>query len=81
MSYNTQTMKTEIISALDVLPLESLVLLVEFVAFLRSKIVHSANQKPVVKPKFTLEQLLADVTENNIHSEVDTGDFVGNEVY
>jgi hypothetical protein len=38
MSYNTQIMKTEIISALDVLPLESLELLFDFVALLRKRI-------------------------------------------
>jgi len=37
MTQNTQTLKAEIISALDALPLESLTLLSEFVAFLRSK--------------------------------------------
>lgn len=29
----------------------------------------------------TLEESLADVTEDNVHGEVDTGDVVGNEVW
>ncbi|OQY44368.1 MAG: hypothetical protein B6242_12800 [Anaerolineaceae bacterium 4572_78] len=37
--------------------------------------------KPVVKPKFTLEQLLSGVTTDNLHGEVDTGQSTGNEVY
>ena len=34
---------------------------------------------PVVDPAFTLEQLLAGVTEENLHREVDTELPVGNE--
>ncbi|HXV44970.1 MAG TPA: AbrB/MazE/SpoVT family DNA-binding domain-containing protein [Anaerolineae bacterium] len=37
--------------------------------------------EPVVEPKYTLEQLLADVTEDNLHHEVETGQAVGNEVW
>ena len=37
--------------------------------------------KPVTTPSWTLEDLLADVNENNIHSEIDTGSPVGNEVW
>ncbi len=37
--------------------------------------------EPVMQPKYTLEQLLADVTEDNLHHEVDTGSAVGNEVW
>jgi antitoxin MazE len=37
--------------------------------------------EPVVEPKYTLEQLLAEVTEDNLHHEVDTGEAVGNEVW
>ena len=37
--------------------------------------------EPVVEPKYTLEQLLADVTEDNLHREVETGQAVGNEVW
>ena len=33
------------------------------------------------KPKFTLRQLLAQVTEENLHHEVDTGPAVGGEVW
>jgi antitoxin MazE len=33
------------------------------------------------KTKFTLRQLLAQVTENNLHHEVDTGPAMGNEVW
>jgi len=37
--------------------------------------------EPIVEPKYTLEQLLAEVTEDNLHHEVDTGETVGNEVW
>ena len=37
--------------------------------------------EPIVEPKYTLEQLLAEVTEANLHHEVDTGEAVGNEVW
>jgi antitoxin MazE len=37
--------------------------------------------EPVVEPKYTLEQLLTDVTEDNLHHEVETGQAVGNEVW
>jgi antitoxin MazE len=33
------------------------------------------------KPKFTLRQLLAQVTEKNLHHEIDTGPAVGGEVW
>ena len=36
---------------------------------------------PVVDPAFTLEQLLAGVTEENLHREVDTGAPVGDEAW
>ena len=36
---------------------------------------------PTVKPKFTLKQLLAQVTEENLHHEVDTGPAVGSEAW
>ena len=36
---------------------------------------------PVAKPKPTLKQLLAKVTEGNFHHEVDTGTAVGNETW
>jgi len=37
--------------------------------------------KPVEAPPLTLEELLAGVTEANIHGEVDTGPAVGKEVW
>jgi antitoxin MazE len=37
--------------------------------------------EPVVEPKYTLAHLLADVTADNLHHEVDTGPAVGNEVW
>ena len=36
---------------------------------------------PVAKPKPTLKQLLAKVTEENLHHEVDTGHAVGKEAW
>ncbi|MBI2830053.1 MAG: AbrB/MazE/SpoVT family DNA-binding domain-containing protein [Chloroflexi bacterium] len=36
---------------------------------------------PVVKPKFTLKQLLARITKENLHHEVGTGPAVGNETW
>jgi len=36
---------------------------------------------PVTKPKATLKQLLAKVTQENLHREVDTGSAVGNEAW
>lgn len=36
---------------------------------------------PSEKPKFTLKQLLAQVTEKNLHHEFDTGSAVGGEVW
>ena len=36
---------------------------------------------PVAKPKLTLKQLLARVTKENLHHEVDTGATVGNETW
>jgi antitoxin MazE len=35
--------------------------------------------KPVIEP--ILEQLVSDITENNIHREIDTGDAQGNEAW
>ena len=37
--------------------------------------------KPVAKPKQTLKQLLAKVTKDNLHHEVETGRAVGNEAW
>jgi antitoxin MazE len=36
---------------------------------------------PTAKSKVTLKQLLAQVTEDNLHHEVDTGATVGNEAW
>jgi len=36
---------------------------------------------PVLEPSFTLEQLLAGVTPENLHQEFDTGPAVGNETW
>jgi antitoxin MazE len=36
---------------------------------------------PLYKPEFTLEDLLAEITEENLHHEVDTGVAVGKEVW
>ncbi len=33
------------------------------------------------KPKFTLEELLESVSEENLHGEIDTGEPVGKEVW
>ena len=35
--------------------------------------------KPVISPKWTLDQLLKGVNNNNIHQETDTGIAIGNE--
>ena len=36
---------------------------------------------PVTKPKLTLKQLLAKVTKENLHNEVDTSPAMGNETW
>jgi len=36
---------------------------------------------PVIEPALTLEHLLAQVTEGNLHREVDTGPAMGNEAW
>ena len=36
---------------------------------------------PIAKPKPSLKQLLAKVTKENLHHEVDTGSAVGNETW
>ena len=42
------------------------------------------DQKPIVPPVsdkvVVLDQLLAEITEENLHREVDTGPMVGNEI-
>jgi len=37
--------------------------------------------RPVTEPKLTLKQLLARVTKENLHHEVDTGPAVGKEIW
>lgn len=37
--------------------------------------------EPISEPTYTLEELLAGVTKNNIHAEVDTGSHAGKEVW
>jgi antitoxin MazE len=36
---------------------------------------------PIAKPKPTLQQMLAKITKDNLHHEVDTGNAVGNETW
>jgi antitoxin MazE len=36
--------------------------------------------KPLVKPEWTLEELLSGINEQNIHNEVDTSLATGNEI-
>lgn len=36
---------------------------------------------PMSKLKFTLDQLLAKINEENLHQEIDTGNTVGNETW
>ncbi len=36
---------------------------------------------PVVEPTFTLEHLLAQVSKDNLHGEIETGPAVGREVW
>ena len=36
---------------------------------------------PIANPKLTLKQLLAKVTKENLHHEVDTGYTIGNEAW
>lgn len=36
---------------------------------------------PIPAPSWTLDELLAGITEDNLHSEIDTGFAVGNEVW
>ena len=37
--------------------------------------------EPVAKPVYQLNDLLAQITPDNLHSEIDTGDAVGNETW
>ena len=37
--------------------------------------------KPLDEKEYSLEQLLAGVTEENLHSEIDTGDAIGKEIW
>lgn len=36
---------------------------------------------PVVETQLTLDELLAGITDDNIHGEIDTGPAVGNEIW
>jgi len=36
---------------------------------------------PIAKPKMSLKQLLAKVTKDNMHHEIDTGPAIGNETW
>ena len=36
---------------------------------------------PVAKPNLTLKELLAKVTKDNLHHEIDTGPAIGNETW
>jgi antitoxin component of MazEF toxin-antitoxin module len=46
---------------------------------------HAEDQKPIVSPvsqvALTLERLLAGITEENPHREIDTGPATGNEIW
>jgi len=46
-------------------------------ALVKGKLVAS----PVAEPEYTLEQLLAGITEENRHTEVDTGVALGKEIW
>ena len=37
--------------------------------------------KPVDEKEYSLEELLTGVTEQNLHSEIDTGDAIGKEIW
>ena len=37
--------------------------------------------EPVAVPTYSLTQLLADITPENLHAEVDTGDAIGGEAW
>ncbi len=37
--------------------------------------------EPMIKPQYTLKQLLAEVTTDNLHHEIETGPAIGNEAW
>lgn len=37
--------------------------------------------KPVSAPRWTLDELVAGITKDNLHTEVDTGFAIGNEIW
>ena len=37
--------------------------------------------EPMLKPQYTLKQLLAEITTDNLHHEIETGSAVGNEAW
>ncbi len=47
------------------------------ISFVEGKIV----VLPTIKPKYNLDDLLAQVTDDNQHGEIDLGKFVGKEVW
>ena len=47
------------------------------ISFVKGKIIIT----PVPTPSWTLEELLAGITKDNLHSEVDAGPTVGNEIW
>jgi len=47
------------------------------ISFVKGKIIIT----PVPTPTWTLEELLAGITKDNLHNEIDTGPAVGNEVW
>jgi hypothetical protein len=72
---DTQFLKTKIISALDLLPLESLKLLAEFVDFLRAKAqqltTSRADTKPLINPlaQLGLNPVSEEVTDASINHD------------
>lgn len=37
--------------------------------------------EPIEKSEWTLEEILSGINENNLHSEIDTGEVKGNEIW
>ncbi|PMP89557.1 MAG: AbrB/MazE/SpoVT family DNA-binding domain-containing protein [Hydrogenobaculum sp.] len=37
--------------------------------------------KPVTKPKYTIEELVAGIKDDNVHKEIDTGHNLGSEIW
>jgi hypothetical protein len=66
MAQDTETLKAEIISALDFLPLDSLKLLAKFVAFLRTNV---AQEDPSVTELESLSRTVRIVSPRLVHRE------------